>query len=250
MLHRFNAPDHILITIDDGSVEHIDKAVYLVLWCMILGTHRISIQDRAGILAQHGGAIANLMYSQLKSWLEEDYDTWPVVFEVGRRRIPLHTARTAGSASFSRFMTEESDMSQSLDDTLDNGNAPWAKDTEEGSDSQSFETFRVRFLWSSQGRLELVDAARRICEEVQLGKYSYTEVDEKLVGNHLPSLNNLWKEPDLVLRCGSTGNLENIQPWLVRYASIYHIPSLKDVSFHQFTGIIQQFSGVEQRHGK
>ncbi len=77
----------------------------------------------------------------------------------------------------------------------------------------------LAFALSYGGRAEIVDAARRLCREVELGKIDPESVDEKVFAAHLydPDL----PDPDLLIRTGAESRVSNFLLWQIAYTEIY-----------------------------
>ena len=75
------------------------------------------------------------------------------------------------------------------------------------------------FALSYGGRAEIVDAARELCREVELGKIEASSIDEKIFAAHLydPDL----PDPDLLIRTGAESRVSNFLLWQIAYTEIY-----------------------------
>ncbi len=75
------------------------------------------------------------------------------------------------------------------------------------------------FALSYGGRAEIVDAARALCREVELGKIAADGIDEKIFAAHLydPDL----PDPDLLIRTGAESRVSNFLLWQIAYTEIY-----------------------------
>ncbi len=75
------------------------------------------------------------------------------------------------------------------------------------------------FALSYGGRAEIVDAARELCREVELGKIEADSIDEKIFSAHLydPDL----PDPDLLIRTGAESRVSNFLLWQIAYTEIY-----------------------------
>ncbi len=75
------------------------------------------------------------------------------------------------------------------------------------------------FALSYGGRAEIVDAARELCREVELGKIEADSIDEKIFAAHLydPDL----PDPDLLIRTGAESRVSNFLLWQIAYTEIY-----------------------------
>lgn len=69
------------------------------------------------------------------------------------------------------------------------------------------------------GRAEIIDAVKRIAEEVQAGKLSVEEIDEKAFNHYLYTAD--LPDPDLLIRTGGEMRISNFLLWQTAYTEIY-----------------------------
>jgi undecaprenyl diphosphate synthase len=75
------------------------------------------------------------------------------------------------------------------------------------------------FALSYGGRAEIVDAARSLLREAELGKLDPDSLDEKTFAAHLydPEI----PDPDLLIRTGAESRVSNFLLWQIAYSEIY-----------------------------
>ncbi len=99
------------------------------------------------------------------------------------------------------------------------------------------------------GRDELCDAVAVICREVQSGKYSCDEIDEKLMTAHLDTVG--LPDPDIMIRTGGEYRISNFLLWQLAYTELYFSDTLwPDFSKKELLRIIDDFQQRERRFGK
>ena len=99
------------------------------------------------------------------------------------------------------------------------------------------------------GRDELCDAAAAICREVQSGKYTCDEIDDKLMTAHLDTVG--LPDPDIMIRTGGEYRISNFLLWQLAYAELYFSDTLwPDFSKEELLRIINDFQQRERRFGK
>jgi undecaprenyl diphosphate synthase len=97
------------------------------------------------------------------------------------------------------------------------------------------------------GREELVNAARRIASDVEAGRISADEVDEKAFSNYL----YLNYSPDLVIRTGGVSRLSGFLPFQTAYSELYFSKKLwPEFSRREFLKAVEFFNSSERRFGK
>jgi len=74
------------------------------------------------------------------------------------------------------------------------------------------------------GRAEIVDAARKIAIEVQMGSLTPDQIDESLFEQHLST----WglPDPDLLIRTSGEARISNFLPWQIAYTELYFTKTL------------------------
>jgi undecaprenyl diphosphate synthase len=104
------------------------------------------------------------------------------------------------------------------------------------------------FAVSYGGRAEIVDAARRLMRDAEIGKVDPESLDEKTFAAYLydPEVS----DPDLLIRTGGESRLSNFLLWQVAYAEIY----VTDVRWPDFrknhlVEAIRDYGGRERRFG-
>lgn len=97
-------------------------------------------------------------------------------------------------------------------------------------------------------RREILDAVRRIAEEVRDGALEPDEISEQTFERHLQS----WgvPDPDLVIRTSGELRLSNFLLWQSAYAELVFTPTLwPDFTRHHLEEAIHEFQRRERRYG-
>ncbi len=104
------------------------------------------------------------------------------------------------------------------------------------------------FALSYGGRTELVDAARRLARDAELGKVDPEGIDEKAFASYLyaPDL----PDPDLLIRTGSEQRVSNFLLWQIAYSEI-HLSGCMWPEFRraEFEAAILDYQRRERRFG-
>ena len=100
------------------------------------------------------------------------------------------------------------------------------------------------------GRAEIIDAMKRIAEEVKEGKLKSDDIDEKIVEDHLYTAHLPKSEPDLVIRTSGEERLSGFLLWQAAYSELCFM----DVYWPDFRQIdllraIRTFQKRERRFG-
>ncbi|MDK2784018.1 MAG: tritrans,polycis-undecaprenyl-diphosphate synthase, partial [Thermococcaceae archaeon] len=99
------------------------------------------------------------------------------------------------------------------------------------------------------GRSEIVDAIKRIVEDVQAGKLSKEEINEELLKRYLYVPN--MSDPDIVIRTGGEIRISNFLLYQIAYSELFFV----DVYFPEFRKIdflriIREYQKRHRRFGK
>ena len=107
----------------------------------------------------------------------------------------------------------------------------------------------VTFAISYSGRLDLVEAAKKIADLAGKGELNADQIDETLFANMLQS--SRLPDIDLHIRCGKVNRLSNLLPWQMGYAEQLPLDLLwPDFNAEHMHRAIQHFSGQERRFGR
>ncbi|MCU7741407.1 polyprenyl diphosphate synthase [Priestia megaterium] len=86
----------------------------------------------------------------------------------------------------------------------------------------------INFAFNYGGREEIIQATKRIVEDIQKGELSKDKVDERCLETYLYT--NLLPRPDLIIRTGGEQRLSNFLLWQSAYTQLY----FTDVLFPDF----------------
>jgi undecaprenyl diphosphate synthase len=107
---------------------------------------------------------------------------------------------------------------------------------------------QLYFALSYGGRTEIVDAARRIARDVELGAVDPDQLDEKTFASYLyaPEI----PDPDLLIRTGNEMRVSNFLLWQIAYTEI-HTTEVMWPDFRQphFEAAIRDYQARERRFG-
>ena len=108
-------------------------------------------------------------------------------------------------------------------------------------------TMVIALRYSS--RWELVQAARRMAEEVKEGTLSPSRITEETLAAHL--VTNFMPDPDLLIRTGGEYRISNYLLWQCAYAEFYFCDTYwPDFDEHEFRKAIADYQSRERRFGK
>jgi len=98
------------------------------------------------------------------------------------------------------------------------------------------------------GRPEIVDAARAVAKDVEGGKISIDDIDEKLFSDYLYTRG--LPDPDLVIRTSGESRISNFLLWQLAYSEIYIAKKLwPDFKKEDFKKAVSEYQARERRFG-
>ncbi|MBI4835339.1 MAG: isoprenyl transferase [Planctomycetes bacterium] len=98
------------------------------------------------------------------------------------------------------------------------------------------------------GKLEIIDAVKKICREVKERKLNLDEIDEKTFGKYLykPEM----PDPDLLIRTGGEMRISNFLLWELSYTELYITPVLwPDFNKEELHKALKDYAKRERRFG-
>jgi undecaprenyl diphosphate synthase len=107
---------------------------------------------------------------------------------------------------------------------------------------------RLVFALSYGGRSEIVDAARKLLRDAELGKVDPERLDEKTFAAYLydPEI----PDPDLLIRTGAESRVSNFLLWQIAYAEIYNTELMwPDFRADDLVDAIREYQARERRFG-
>lgn len=108
-------------------------------------------------------------------------------------------------------------------------------------------TFTMNMAMAYGGRSELVDACKRIAEEVKQGNLDVNKIDEKTISTHL----YISSEPDMIIRTGGERRTSNFLPFQSAYSEWFFLDKFwPEIEEEDVAACINEFNGRERRMGK
>ncbi|AZL15079.1 polyprenyl diphosphate synthase [Rickettsiales endosymbiont of Stachyamoeba lipophora] len=98
------------------------------------------------------------------------------------------------------------------------------------------------------GKEEIVDATKKICNEVMAGNFDINNLNEINFGNFLydPNLPMV----DILIRTSGEQRISNFMLWYAAYAELFFTQTLwPDITIGEFENIIEQYKHRERRFG-
>lgn len=107
--------------------------------------------------------------------------------------------------------------------------------------------YTINFAMAYGGRAEIIDATKKIAEQVKKGKLDVDKINEELFSNNL----YLKDEPDLIIRT-SESRLSGFLLWQGSYSEIIFLPNKLWPEFEKedFVACIEEYKNRQRRFGK
>ncbi len=117
--------------------------------------------------------------------------------------------------------------------------------------TENYDEHFINFAFAYGGRAEIVDAARRIAEEVHEGKLDHRQVDEKTFEQYLYTSHMPQQDPDLIIRTSGEERLSGFLLWQSAYSELCFL----DVYWPDFRAIdllraVRTFQKRKRRFGE
>lgn len=99
------------------------------------------------------------------------------------------------------------------------------------------------------GKWDIVEATRKLAEQVAAGTLRADEINESMISGHL-CLNDL-PEPDLFIRTGGEQRISNFLIWQLAYSELYFTHCLwPDFEREEYAHALQSFASRQRRFGR
>lgn len=121
------------------------------------------------------------------------------------------------------------------------------KDAEHKTKDNKNLTLNIAFNYGS--RQEIVNAVKRICDNVKKNKLKVEELDENILSSFLYT--GKIPDPDLLIRTGGELRASNFLLWQIAYTEFYFTKAFwPDFNREQFLGAIYNYQQRNRRFGK
>ena len=97
-------------------------------------------------------------------------------------------------------------------------------------------------------RLEMIDAVKKICEDIHLGKLKPEQIDEQVISRALYTAD--LPDPDLLIRTSGEKRISNFLLWQLSYAELYFTEKYwPQFDKQEFAKAIADYQSRERRYG-
>ena len=108
---------------------------------------------------------------------------------------------------------------------------------------------RLVLALSYSGRWEMVEAAKKLADELKNDKIDKSSINEELIGKYLPTFG--LPDPELLIRTGGEFRVSNFLLWQIAYTELYFTQKLwPDYRKEDLFEAVNDFQKRERRFGK
>jgi|SRR3989344_748034 len=113
--------------------------------------------------------------------------------------------------------------------------------------TKDYSEFIVNFAMAYGGRAEIIDATKKIAQQIKEGKLDVDSINEEVFKKNI----YLESEPDLIIRTSGEQRLSGFLLWQGSYAEIYWCEKLwPEFEKEDFVAAIEDYSKRQRRFGK
>jgi len=110
--------------------------------------------------------------------------------------------------------------------------------------------FTICLFSREDGQEDIVQAARKLAEDVAKGDLKVDDVNETRLEANLGSANKGLPDPEVLLRFGLAHSNQGYPPWQIRLSEIHDIDTHHGISPSDFLKVLLKYSRCEQRYGR
>jgi tritrans,polycis-undecaprenyl-diphosphate synthase [geranylgeranyl-diphosphate specific] len=116
--------------------------------------------------------------------------------------------------------------------------------------TQEYDAHFLNIAFAYGGRAEIVDAARKIAEEVQEGELTPEKVDEQMFEKYLYTSHMPNQDPDLIIRTSGEERLSGFLLWQSAYSELFFLDVYwPDFRFIDLLRAVRTFEKRKRRFG-
>lgn len=107
--------------------------------------------------------------------------------------------------------------------------------------------YRVNFAMAYGGREEVIDAVKKLGEDIKQGKVDVDKLNEEVFGRYL----YLNSDPELIIRTGGDKRTSNFLPWQGIYSEWFFLEKTwPEIEKQDLVAVLEEFGQRERRFGK
>jgi tritrans,polycis-undecaprenyl-diphosphate synthase [geranylgeranyl-diphosphate specific] len=112
--------------------------------------------------------------------------------------------------------------------------------------TKNYNNFKLNFAMAYGGRAEIIDAVKKITNEIKTGKISLEDINEELFKKYL----YIESEPDLIIRTSGEKRFSGFMLWQASYSELYFCDKLwPEFTKEDFIEAIENYKKRDRRFG-
>lgn len=116
-------------------------------------------------------------------------------------------------------------------------------------ETKNYDNHLINIALGYDGRVEIVDALKKIAEDIKSGKIEPDEIDEEMINDNLYTAG--LEDPNLVIRTSGEERLSGFLLWQSSYSELYFTDSLwPELRKVDFLRAIRSYTQRDRRFGK
>ncbi|PAV06744.1 polyprenyl diphosphate synthase [Methanosphaera cuniculi] len=115
--------------------------------------------------------------------------------------------------------------------------------------TKDYDSHQINIALGYDGRVEIVDALKKIAEDIKSGKIEPSEINEEMINDNLYTAG--LEDPNLVIRTSGEERLSGFLLWQSSYSELYFTDSLwPELRKVDFLRAIRSYTQRDRRFGK
>jgi tritrans,polycis-undecaprenyl-diphosphate synthase [geranylgeranyl-diphosphate specific] len=107
--------------------------------------------------------------------------------------------------------------------------------------------YRVNFAMAYGGREEVIDAVKKLGEDIKAGKVDVEKLNEEVFGKYL----YMNSDPELIIRTGGEKRTSNFLPWQGIYSEWFFLEKTwPELEKDDFLAVLEEYQQRERRFGR
>lgn len=113
--------------------------------------------------------------------------------------------------------------------------------------TENYKEHVINFAMAYGGRAEVIDATKRVAEQIRSGKLNIDNINEESFGKNL----YMKDEPDLIIRTGGEHRTSNFLIWQSHYSEWFFLEKMwPEFEKEDLISVIKEYKKRERRFGK
>jgi len=244
-------PLHVGLLIAEDRISY-DDICKVVVWCLALGIHCISIFDYRGTLKKNHSI--GVIYKQIEAKHQELTGTAQHIYvymhhvnDVSVKKNGINGTSTSYPPASNLYASGDNIALNEIKYRVKDPNDVWQDIVDKKQKGYTADSAILSIISIEDGLNDIAHTAEQLCMEVSWRdptSISTCLLQEKLNGTKgLP-------DPELVIRFGHVSSTFGYLPWQIRLSEIIPLATHSQVAYEDFRNVLVRFCRCEKRFGK